>query len=148
MATATTTTVKTGFIGRVLTALKGGDEVIIGNLQASAIKSWENQVKLATKAKAKLTDDLKDMQEKATEDIKKANEKLDDAFVNIDLTVKGREDREAYVNSTYEAQIGRAQSTVDRLAADLKKAEELAAEQQKSLDATIKRYNGYIAKIK
>ena len=135
---------KTDFVGKVLTALKGGDEVVAGNIQATIVKEWENEIKTAKKLKAKLAEDMKDVSEKSSEDLKEAQEKLEETFLNLDLSCKSRDSREAFVKGAYISKIKKAQYEVDSIKVSIAKSKEEAKVENERLDGIIALYTGYL----
>lgn len=135
------------FIEKVIAFVKGGDEANVKSILKIAAKKWRKQIVLKTRA-------IKDLNEKLIETLEEQDEyKADElaayreAFLNIDVEIKGRDNVVDYVNHEYEQQIANAKSALDareETISDLKTSVEKAVKQ---LNKEIKTYEAFLKEI-
>lgn len=103
-----------GFVGQVMNFLKVDDAKNAKAIVAMAKKEWAKQIKLKERkikdVEEKLAEELMDQAEYLVE----AKEALSEAYLNINVEVKGRDDIRRYL-TTYEQQIANAKAKVESI---------------------------------
>jgi hypothetical protein len=135
-------------IQRILEFINGGDEANVKNVVRVAVKKWEKQVALKTRA-------IKEIQEKLAEALEAQAEYQGDeelaykeAFLNVDPEVKGRDNVIEYVNSVYEAQIAEAKYALVLRQGQIDNLKNQAEKAIAKLEKEIADYQSFLAEAK
>ena len=110
------------FVEKVLNFINGGEEATVKAVQKSALKQWKRQVELKTLK-------IEDIERRTRYEIGEQKEflegakgELEEAYLNINGTVKGKREIDAYIDA-YKHQIANAKANVDNFKDAIKKLE-------------------------
>lgn len=134
------------FVDKVLKFKKADDETKVVSFLEVAQRNWAKQVQLYEKKVANVTQEIKELKENKATDIKDAKAALEEAYLNIDLDAKTREEREEYLVN-YEDTIATAYENVQDIEANADYAIEVKEEELKDVEATLKFYKANLKAI-
>ena len=127
------------FVDKVLKFKKADDGTKVASFLEVAQRNWAKQVQLYEKKVANITQEIKELKENKATDIKDAKAVLEEAYLNIDLDAKTREEREDYLVS-YEDAIATAYEHVQEIELEADCAIEAKEEELKDTKETLKFY--------
>jgi hypothetical protein len=109
-------------------------------IKKAAIKKWQKQVKEKTRLIERVKEQLAEDIEVQNEYLVEAKEGLDEAYLNIDISVRGRDNIGSYLG-TYESQIAMAKAQVERV-------EDTISGLNSTVEAKVERANKEVANYK
>ena len=134
------------FVDKVLKFKKADDGTKVASFLEVAQRNWAKQVQLYEKKVANITQEIKELKENKATDIKDAKAALEEAYLNIDLDAKTREEREEYLVS-YEDAIATAYENVQDIEANADCAIEVKEEELKDTKEILKFYKANLEAI-
>ena len=134
------------FVDKVLKFKKADDGTKVASFLEVAQRNWAKQVQLYEKKVANITQEIKELKENKATDIKDAKAVLEEAYLNIDLDAKTREEREDYLVS-YEDAIATAYEHVQEIELEADCAIEAKEEELKDTKETLKFYKANLEAI-
>ena len=134
------------FVDKVLKFKKADDGTKVASFLEVAQRNWAKQVQLYEKKVANVTQEIKELKENKATDIKDAKAALEEAYLNIDLDAKTREEREEYLVN-YEDTIATAYENVQDIEANADYAIEAKEEELKDIKETLKFYKANLEAI-
>ena len=134
------------FVDKVLKFKKADDGTKVASFLEAAQRNWAKQVQLYEKKVANVTQEIKELKENKATDIKDAKAALEEAYLNIDLDAKTREEREEYLVN-YEDTIATAYENVQDIEANADYAIEAKEEELKDIKETLKFYKANLEAI-
>ena len=134
------------FVDKVLKFKKADDGTKVASFLEVAQRNWAKQVQLYEKKVANITQEIKELKENKATDIKDAKAALEEAYLNIDLDAKTREEREEYLVS-YEDAIATAYENVQDIEANADCAIEVKEEELKETKEILKFYKANLEAI-
>lgn len=134
------------FVDKVLKFKKADDGTKVASFLEVAQRNWAKQVQLYEKKVANITQEIKELKENKATDIKDAKAVLEEAYLNIDLDAKTREEREDYLVS-YEDAIATAYENVQEIELEADCVIEAKEEELKDTKETLKFYKANLEAI-
>ena len=141
-------TTKITILDRILAFLKTDEKSQVIKVLTKAGKIWANQVRNGERELEQLAFNHASTVENLTEKIDEAKIRMDEAFMQIDTTVKGSDDIENYIEEVYEPQIVAASDAYDDLVKDLEDATKDFNKAKDELTKQIDFYKKMIDKVK
>ncbi len=135
-------------IEKIICFVKGGDAANVAAILKVTAKKWEKQIKLKRRAieelKEKLAETLDEQKDYKADEL----EIYEESFLNVDVTVKGRDAIGEYVDYTYEQQISDAKEALDARDKVIANHKEVTAKAIERLEKSIATYEEFLSKIK